>query len=98
MTGRRYALPGVRGVHALLHRLDCHRFSAMRADYYDYLCALLQGMQGVRTLKDVFEMDAGRYGPASVRGRLSQHWLHAYQAAGGDLYATWLGSFPQSEL
>lgn len=98
MISRRSGLRGLHGLRALLHRVDCWRFSAMRADYYDYLSALLQGMQGVRTLRDVFELDARRYGPASVRGRLSRHWMLAYQLAGGDLYATWLGSFPQSEL
>lgn len=80
------------------HAADCWRFSASRADYYDYLSALLQGMQGRRTLKDVFELDARRHGPASVRGRLSMHWLRTYQSAGGDLYATWLSAFPQNEL
>lgn len=78
--------------------LDGLRFRAARADYYDYLSVLLQGMQGGRTLKEVFESDASRYGGGSVRGRLSQRWLHAYQAAGGDLYAAWTGSFPQAEL
>src|SRR5690554_1372821 len=98
MIGHRSKVPATHGLRALLHRMDCQRFSAMRADCYDYLSALLQGMQGVRTLKDVFELDARRYGPGSVRGRLSGHWMRSYQAAGGDLYATWLGSFPQSEL
>jgi hypothetical protein len=81
-----------------LHFLDCWRFSFARADYYDYLSALLHGLQGRRTLKDVFEQDARRYGSASVRGRLSGRWLQGYQVAGGDLYATWSGCFPQVEL
>jgi len=77
---------------------DRQRFLALRADYYDYLACLLGGMQGRRSLKDVFEMDARRYGPSSVRGRLSAYWALAYQAAGGDLHATWQGSVPDSEL
>lgn len=85
-------------LQSLRHRYDCLRFSAVRADYYDYLAALLQGMQGARTLKVVFELDARRYGPHAVRGRLSSYWAQSYQAAGGDLYATWLDSFPQNEL
>ncbi|NYT85772.1 general secretion pathway protein [Pollutimonas harenae] len=88
----------VQWLQALLHRYDCQRFSAVRADYYDYLAALLQGMQQGRTLKEVFELDARRYGPHSVRGRLSSHWAQSYQMAGGDLYTTWLDSFPQNEL
>jgi hypothetical protein len=90
--------PGSRWLEPLRHAADCWRFSASRADYYDYLSALLQGMQGRRTLKDVFELDARRHGAASVRGRLSTHWLRTYQLAGGDLYATWLSAFPQNEL
>ncbi|HUG59515.1 MAG TPA: hypothetical protein VL002_14870 [Candidimonas sp.] len=82
----------------LLYAADCQRFSSTRADYYDYLSALLDGMQGRRTLKDVFEQDARRYGMDSVRGRLSRRWVQGYQAAGGDLYSTWLGCFPQHEL
>jgi type II secretory pathway component PulF len=78
--------------------LDGWRFGAARADYYDYLSVLLLGQQGGRTLKEIFEADARRYGCGSVRGRLSQRWLQAYQAAGGDLYAAWTGSFPQAEL
>lgn len=78
--------------------LDAWRFSSMRADYYDYLSAVLHGMQGSRTLKSIFSLDAHRYGPRSVRGRLSLAWLNTYQAAGGDLYSTWMNSFPMSEL
>lgn len=77
---------------------DRWRFLPRRADYYDYLACLLAGMQGRRTLKHIFDMDAHRYGPASLRGRLSAHWAMAYQAAGGDLHATWQGSFPDGEL
>lgn len=77
---------------------DRWRFASVRADYYDYLSALLHGMQGRRTLKDIFERDARRYGAATVRGRLSQRWVLDYQSAGGDLYATWLGCFPPDEL
>lgn len=85
-------------LQSFFYAVDCWRFSGARADYYDYLSALLQGMQGRRTLKEVFDQDARRYGMDSVRGRLSHRWTQSYQAAGGDLYATWLGCFPQSEL
>ncbi|MGB3290368.1 MAG: hypothetical protein WBA83_13940 [Burkholderiaceae bacterium] len=81
-----------------LSQLDAWRFRAARADYYDYLSVLLQGVQGGKTLKEIFESDARRHGGGSVRGRLSQRWLVAYQASGGDLYATWSGSFPPLEL
>jgi hypothetical protein len=78
--------------------LDAWRFSSKRADYYDYLSAVLHGMQGSRTLKHIFALDAHRYGPRSARGRLSLAWLNTYQAAGGDLYSTWMNSFPTDEL
>ncbi len=77
---------------------DCRRFAEARADYYDYLAALMQGMRGRRSLKDIFELDARRHGTATARGRLSRHWAYAYQVSGGDLYSTWLGCFPQDEL
>lgn len=78
--------------------VDSWRFASARGDYYDYLSALLAGMQGRRPLRDVFDLDARRYGSGAVRGRLSERWVRAYQAAGGDLYATWYGCLPPSEL
>lgn len=79
-------------------RLDTWRFAAVRAQYYDYLQAVLRGMHGHRTLGELFELDAHRYGPHSVRGRLSAGWSRLCVASGGDLYATWLSSFPLDEL
>jgi hypothetical protein len=78
--------------------LDRRRFDRARADYYEYLAAVVGATQGRRTVKDIFNADAARYGPDSVRGRLSRRWFIAYEACGGDLYATWLGSFPLTEL
>lgn len=83
---------------SLRDRVDAWRFRRERRAYYDYLAALLEGSRGTRTLKQVFATDARRHGPASARGRLSQHWLERFQAAGGDLYATWVGVFPPAEL
>lgn len=82
----------------LLHAYDRWQFARQRADYYEYLAALLQGMRGRRTLKEVFQADARRYGMNTVRGRLSARWLQTYQLASGDLYATWLAEFPVAEL
>lgn len=78
-------------------RLDAWRFASVRAQYYDYLQAVLRGMHGHRTLGELFELDARRYGPHSVRGRLSALWARLYVASGGDLYATWRSSFPTDE-
>ncbi len=78
--------------------LDAWRFNQGRRAYYDYLAALLRGAAGARTLKQIFAADARRYGVDTPRGRLSHRWLSLFQAAGGDLYATWSGVFPVTEL
>ena len=83
---------------ALLLSMDAWRFNRQRRAYYDYLGALLRGAGGVRTLKQIFAADARRYGGNCPRGRLSRRWLRMFQAAGGDLYATWFGVFPVVEL
>jgi len=77
--------------------IDRRRFLPFRADYYEYLSALMKGAKGRHTLRDIFERDAHRFSD-SVRGRLSHAWSRAYPASGGDLYATWFGCFPASEL
>lgn len=78
-------------------RLDAWRFRAARADYYEYLAEMLRALQGRKTLLDHFEDDAVRYGPSSVRGRLSKHWARRYQETGGDLAAAWAGALPADE-
>lgn len=85
-------------IHGLQGRWDRHGFQRQRIDYYDYLASLLNGLDGLRTLKDVFLQDALRYGKNSLRGRLSHYWLDTYQRAGGDLYATWEDHLPRIEL
>lgn len=83
---------------ALQSRWDGYWFKRERGNYYEYLASLLDGMDGNRTLKDVFLHDATRYGNTSGRGRLSRLWLDSYQRAGGDLYATWENHMPHAEL
>ena len=77
--------------------VDGWRFRAARADYYAYLADMLQALQGRKTLLDHFEDDARRYGPATVRGRLSQQWARRYQESGGDLAAAWSSALPADE-
>lgn len=79
-------------------RLDAWRFAGGRADYFDYLQAVLLGAQGRLTVRELFDRDAARHGPGTVRGRLSKAWARACEAGGGDLRATWLGCFPADEL
>ena len=78
-------------------RLDALRFRAGRADYYEYLADLVEGTQGRKNLRDVFEDDARRHGEDTVRGRLSRHWAGMYLEAGGDLGAAWTDTLPSSE-
>lgn len=82
---------------ALAAALDRRRFMPARADYYEFLSALMEGAKGRHTLRDIFDRDARRYA-ATVRGRLSVAWSRGYPATGGDLYATWFGCFPVGEL
>ncbi|HEY9273095.1 hypothetical protein [Achromobacter sp.] len=82
---------------SLLLRLDALRFRAGRADYYEYLADLVEGTQGRKNLRDVFEDDASRHGEDTVRGRLSRHWAGMYLEAGGDLGAAWADTLPSSE-
>lgn len=88
-------LPRFGGQHRL--RWDALRFRAQRADYYDYLADVVEGTQGRKSLRDIFEDDAGRYGPDTVRGRLCQHWAVAYLDAGGDLGVAWSETLPHNE-
>ena len=81
----------------LVSRLDRRLFMSARADYYEFLSALMEGAKGRHTLRDIFDRDARRYA-GTVRGRLSGAWSRNYPKAGGDLYATWFGCFPASEL
>lgn len=79
-------------------RLDAWRFASQRADYFEYLYAVLQGAGGRLTIRELFDRDSLRHGPRTVRGRLSRIWSRACEAGGGDLYGTWLGSLPIDEL
>ncbi|WP_397475437.1 hypothetical protein [Pusillimonas sp.] len=72
-------------------------FSSARADYYEFLSASMQSARGRHSLRDVFERDARRYA-GTARGRLAASWSRIYAESGGDLYATWSGCFPASEL
>ncbi|MGB6006834.1 hypothetical protein [Castellaniella sp.] len=78
-------------------RLDAWRFATQRADYFEYLHAVLAGAQGRLTIRELFDRDARRYGSTTVRGRLSRRWSIACEASGGDLDATWRGCLPADE-
>lgn len=77
--------------------LDALRFRPQRADYYAYLADLIEGTQGRKSLRDIFDDDARRYGLRTVRGRLCTHWASAYLEEGGDLGVAWAGTLPRDE-
>lgn len=77
---------------------DAMRFAKARADYYQYLADIMAGLQGRKTLCDIFEDDAHRYGPGTVRGRLAGHWFIAFQVHAGDAARTLAGTLPAAEL
>ncbi len=74
------------------------RFRGRRADYYEYLAALMEQGEGRKTLRDIFDDDARRYGSRTVRGGLSALWAHRYRESGGDLQQTFAGTLPQDDV
>jgi len=82
----------------IINWFDVWRFRQQREDYYEYLSGFMQTVAGARTLREIFDQDARRYGHRTSRGRLSAQWSQAYPLSGGDLHATWRGSFPEDEL
>ena len=79
-------------------RCDVLRFSGMRADYYEYLADMLDGLQGRKSQRDLFHDDALRHGDRTVRGRLARRWVRTLENCGGDLATAWAGSMPSEEL
>jgi hypothetical protein len=74
------------------------RFRPQRGDYYRYLADLIDGTNGAKTLLNIFQDDARRIGNRNCRGALSDLWFRRYPLSGGDLFATWFGSFPLDDL
>lgn len=94
---RRTSIPIAFPFDSLQRWSDALRFRPQRADYYRYLADLIEGTQGRKNLRDIFDDDARRYGPNTVRGRLSRHWSMAYLEAGGDLGLAWSDTLPAAE-
>lgn len=68
---------------------DRHQFKKHQIPYFSYLHHMLTELKGSRTLRDIFLLDATRYGTRHWRGRLAQQWAIRYELSGGDLVATW---------
>lgn len=73
-------------------------FKKERADYFEYLAAIMENSNGKKTLRDIFDDDAHRYGPKNARGILSKRWSRRYQECGGDLGETFHASLPQDDI
>lgn len=74
------------------------RFRRQRADYYEYLAIMMDFSDGRKTLWDIFDDDARRYGPGLLRGSLSAHWALRYRESGGDLEETFDSTLPRDEI
>lgn len=74
------------------------RFRFQRGDYYLYLADLIDATGGTKNLFSIFQDDATRMRSRNCRGALSEIWLERYPLSGGDLFATWFGSFPLEDL
>jgi hypothetical protein len=74
------------------------RFRFQRGDYYLYLADLIDATGGTKNLFSIFQDDAARMRSRNCRGALSEIWLERYPLSGGDLFATWFGSFPLEDL
>lgn len=82
----------------LRHAWDKRCFRSQRAEYFEYLYAVLAGVEFRRTLSDVFWADQQRYQAKHWRGRLAAVWWQTYQQSGGDLYAVWQEYLSNDEL
>lgn len=74
------------------------RFRFQRGDYYLYLADLIDATGGTKNLFSIFQDDATRIRSRNCRAALSEIWLERYPLSGGDLFATWFGSFPLEDL
>lgn len=73
-------------------------FQRHRANYYEYLCDIMEGTAGKKTMLDIFQDDAVRY-EGSHRGVLSAHWAYAFQdVSGGELQGTFAGTVPDDDV
>lgn len=72
-------------------------FHKKRGDYYRYLADTIEGTQGKKKLRKIFQDDAVRFGNRS-RGVLSQHWSDMFDLHGGRLGKVFEGTFPNEEV
>lgn len=73
------------------------QFAKRRDDWYEYLADMIADSAGHRSIRDIFEADARRYGPRTSRGLLSAHWAHGIGDS-GDLGQAAFGTLPRREV
>jgi type II secretory pathway component PulF len=78
-------------------RIAAFLFRTKRADYYNYLADIIEGTKGRKSLLDIFNSDAMRYGKTS-RGKLSQHWATQFDRGGGSLTKTFQSTLPDEDV
>jgi len=72
------------------------KFARQRADWYEYLADMTEDTQGQRTILNILDSDAQRYG-RSARGILSAHWAHKIVET-GEIGKTLHGTLPAKEV
>lgn len=72
------------------------KFARQRADWYEYLADMAEDTQGKRTILNILDGDAQRYG-RSARGILSAYWAHKIVET-GNIGRTLHGTLPAKEV
>lgn len=72
-------------------------FRSKRADWYEYIADMIDDSEGQRTMLDILQRDARRYGRKTIRGQLSAYWAHQITET-GDFGQTFAGTLPQQEI
>jgi hypothetical protein len=72
------------------------KFARKRADWYEYLADIAEDTQGKRTILNILDGDAQRYG-RSARGVLSAYWAHKIVET-GNIGKTLHGTLPPKEV
>ncbi|MDT4816053.1 hypothetical protein FQZ97_490940 [compost metagenome] len=72
------------------------KFARQRADWYDYIADMAEDTQGQRTVLNILDADAQRYG-RSARGILSAYWAHKIVET-GRIGSTLHGTLPPKEV
>lgn len=82
---------------SLDNRIAAFLFRPKKADYYYYLADIIEGTKGRKSLLDIFNSDAERYGK-TARGKLSKHWATQFDRGGGSLTKTFQSTLPDEDV